>query len=118
MMVFLLVALVALGSACAGPAPSDEPRPRPTSAVRILEYNAAGWLTLGSEPVRGARIAAQVAGIAPAIIGLSECDPCQKLIDQMPDGYELVTEGRVGVTAAYEGSLWRVRDHGFLSLGG
>ena len=68
--------------------------------------------------MRGTRIAEQVTAIAPALIGLSECQPCQTLIDQMPEGYELVTEERAGVNAAYDSSLWRVDDHGFLTLGG
>ncbi len=112
-----LTLLVALGSvACSG---DDGPPegPRPQSEVRILEYNTKGHRTLGSEPMLSANIAAQVAQIAPALIAFSECAPCQALVDQLP-GYDLVTGDRAGVTAAYDGSLWRAGEHGFLTLGG
>ncbi len=121
MKVGVLVAFVALGSVACGcaasPDDAGEPRPRPQSAVRVVEYNALAQVTLGSEPERSALIADRLSEIAPAIIGFSECEGCQGLIDQMPENYELVTEARAGVTAAYDRSLWRVSDHGFFTLG-
>ena len=115
MKVGVLVTLVSL--ACGGAASSDEPRPRPQSAVRVVQYNVLARVTLGSEPERGATIAARLGELAPAVIGLSQCEGCQVLIDQMPGDYALVTEDRAGVTAAYDRSLWRLSDHGFFTLG-
>jgi len=112
---FITVTLVAL-SACAED-PERLAGPRPQAPVRVMEYNARGHTTLGSDPARGGRVAALVSEVAPALIGLSECEPCQQLFDQMDASYELVTDGRVGVTAAYDPSLWRANDHGFLTLG-
>ncbi len=119
MVVVRIVALMALGSAACGSsaATDDGPRPRPQSAVQVVEYNALAQVTLGSEPERSGVIAARMTEIAPDIIGFSECSGCQALIDQMPDNYALVTEDRAGVTAAYDRSLWRVSDHGFFTLG-
>jgi endonuclease/exonuclease/phosphatase family metal-dependent hydrolase len=115
-----IVALAVLGLAgCGSPAVSDDgPRPRPSSAVRVVGYNVLAQVTLGSEPQRGAAMAARLTEIAPDLIGFTECAGCQGLIDQMPDRYALVTDGRAGVTAAYDRSRWRVVDHGFFTLGG
>ncbi len=114
-------AALALGAAVLASVGCGEDRPpegpRPQSAVRVLEYNTKGHRTLGSEPLLSANIAAQVVNIAPALIGFSECAPCQALVDQLP-GYELVTGDRAGVTAAYDAALWRAGNHGFLTLGG
>lgn len=120
MVLVRIVALVALCSAaCGSPARFDDgPLPAPQSTVRVVGYNALARITLGSEPERGAVMAARLTEIAPDFIGLSQCEGCQALVDQMPDRYALVTEGRAGVTAAYDRSRWRVFDHGFFTLGG
>jgi endonuclease/exonuclease/phosphatase family metal-dependent hydrolase len=107
-----VLAILAIG--CGG---STEPGPLPQEPVRVLEYNVQAHVTLTAEPDRGARIAAQIAEIAPALIGFSECSPCGELVDQLGGAYELVTEDRAGVTAAYDSSLWRAGDRGFLTLG-
>jgi len=111
-----LAFVVAIGSvACSDDELPEGPRPQ--SDVRVLGYNVKGHRTLGSEPTLSANIAAQVARNAPALIAFSECAPCRALVDQLP-GYDLVTGDQAGVTGAYDGSLWRAGDHGFLTLGG
>jgi len=115
MKITVLVSLVSF--ACGGDASSDEPRPRPQEAVRVVQYNAQTRITLGSEPERGATMAARLGELAPSVIGLSQCEGCQVLIDQIPGDYALVTEDRAGVAAAYDRSQWRVSDHGWFALG-
>jgi endonuclease/exonuclease/phosphatase family metal-dependent hydrolase len=107
-----VLAVVVLGG-CDAAAPS----PRPGAPVALLQYNVQAHATLVREPARGARIAAQIADLAPELVGLVECDPCELLVDQMAAPYALVTDARAGVTAAYDATRWRVEDHGVWTLG-
>jgi endonuclease/exonuclease/phosphatase family metal-dependent hydrolase len=109
--------LAAIAAGC-GLTGDSGPPPRPGEPVRVVEYNVKAVVTFDVEPDRSERIAAQVAGFAPALMAFSECAPCAQLIDQMPGTHALVTGDRDGVAAAYDPSLWRAGDHGFLTLGG
>jgi endonuclease/exonuclease/phosphatase family metal-dependent hydrolase len=86
--------------------------------VTAVTYNVYGPGTLEREPEKGEAIAAQLAGLAPDLIGVNECDGCGRLVDLLPAHYELVSDATIrGVGIIFDSRRWRLDDHGHLTLG-
>jgi endonuclease/exonuclease/phosphatase family metal-dependent hydrolase len=84
-------------------------------AVTAMTYNIGQIRKLDEGNLEN--MAEQIADIAPDFVGVSECTPCEELIEILPARYEPVAPTRAGVNAIYDTSRWRLDAHGFISLG-
>jgi endonuclease/exonuclease/phosphatase family metal-dependent hydrolase len=95
----------------------DIERVPPVGNITAGAYNVQGGTILSPGNPKLASIAAQIAALAPTVLGVSECTDCELLLDNLPDRYDLVAPARAGVSAFYDASRWRLDGQAFITLG-
>lgn len=107
------LATAILLTAC-GQVPDRAPSGDPVDAT-VVTHNVGGSAVLGGDAVDA--VAQALADAVPDVVLLQECEPCDALLDRLPDGYRATAEPVSGVTVVYDALRWSTRGGEVIPLG-